>query len=152
MSAAVNILADGYNWLRAFHVIAVIAWMAGMLYLPRLFVYHTRAAPGSPAAQLFKLMEARLIRVIMTPAMIAVWILGLLLALTPGVVDWSAGWIYVKLACVLGMTGFHLAFMSYARAFAKDCNRRSERFFRIINEGPTLLMIVIVIMVIVRPL
>jgi putative membrane protein len=152
MNEVADILAGGYNWLRAFHVIAVISWMAGMLYLPRLFVYHTRLEPGSPAVEIFKLMEARLIRIIMTPAMIVVWSLGILLAITPGVIDWSAGWVHVKLACVLGMTGFHLAFMSYARAFAEDRNRRSERFFRIINEGPTLLMIVIVIMVIVRPL
>jgi protoporphyrinogen IX oxidase len=140
-----------YPWIKALHVISVIAWMAGLLYLPRLFVYHASEPIGSPAAALFKIMERRLLRVIMTPAMAASLIFGGLLLLTPGVVDWSNGWIYVKLVSVVGLLRLHDAMARWQRAFAEDRNRRPARFYRIVNEAPTVLMIVIVIMVVVKP-
>jgi putative membrane protein len=140
-----------YPWIKAFHVIAVIAWMAGLLYLPRLYVYHCETKPGSTESERFKVMERRLLRQIMLPAMIAVWCLGLLLAFTPGALDWHAGWWHVKLAAVLLLSGFHGALSGWRRGFLEDRNTRPQRFYRIANEVPTILMIVIVIMVIVRP-
>jgi protoporphyrinogen IX oxidase len=147
----IAVLAPLLLWLKAFHVIAVIAWMAGLLYLPRLYVYHCGVRPGSLASEQFKVMERRLLRGIMTPAMIAAWTFGILLVLTPGAIAWSAGWWHVKLACVLALSGLHGAFSAWRRHFLHDRNRRSARFYRIANELPTLLMIVIVIMVIVQP-
>ena len=137
--------------MKALHVIAVIAWMAGMLYLPRLFVYHAQAEKGSVQSETFKIMERRLYRGIMTPAMIAAWVFGLWLAFGFGVVDWSMGWPWVKAALVIAMSGFHGLLGRYRRGFAEDRNLRSSRFFRSINEIPTLIMIVIVIAVIVKP-
>ena len=139
------------EWVKALHVIAVIAWMAGMLYLPRLFVYHAQAEKGSVQSETFKIMERRLYRGIMTPAMIAAWVFGLWLAFGFGVVDWSMGWPWVKAALVIAMSGFHGLLGRYRRGFAEDRNLRSSRFFRSINEIPTLIMIVIVIAVIVKP-
>ena len=139
------------EWVKALHVIAVIAWMAGMLYLPRLFVYHAEAEKGSVQSETFKIMERRLYRGIMTPAMIAAWVFGLWLAFGFGVVDWSMGWPWVKAALVIAMSGFHGLLGRYRRGFAEDRNLRSSRFFRSINEIPTLIMIVIVIAVIVKP-
>jgi len=144
-------LAPFYPWIKALHLIAVIAWLAGMLYLPRLFAYHAEAEPGSSQSETFKVMERRLLRAIINPAMLAAWLLGLLLLATPGVIDWSAGWIYVKLAAVLLLSGLHGFFARWRKDFAADRNRRSARFYRIANEAPTVLLIVIVIMVIVRP-
>ncbi|HVB66955.1 MAG TPA: protoporphyrinogen oxidase HemJ [Acetobacteraceae bacterium] len=144
-------LAPFYLWIKAFHVISVIAWMSGMFYLPRLFVYHCEVRPGSAASERFKVMERRLLRGIVNPAMIAAWSFGILLVLTPGVIDWSAGWWHVKLASVILMSGLHGAFSDWRRDFLHDRNRRSARFYRIANELPTVLMILIVIMVIVRP-
>lgn len=144
-------LALFYLWIKAFHVISVIAWMSGMFYLPRLFVYHCEVRPGSAASERFKVMERRLLRGIVNPAMIAAWSFGILLVLTPGVIDWSAGWWHVKLASVILMSGLHGAFSGWRRDFLHDRNRRSARFYRIANELPTVLMILIVIMVIVRP-
>ena len=143
-------LATAYPWLKAVHVMAVISWMAGLLYLPRLYVYHCGAEPGSPASETFKVMERRLLRGIMTPAMIASWLLGLaMLVAEPG---WfSQGWLHVKLLAVLVMTGGHMAMAKWRTDFAADRNRHSERFYRIMNEGPAVLMVVIVIMVIVKP-
>jgi len=139
-----------YLWLKALHVIAAIAWMAGMLYLPRLFVYHCDAPRGSPQSETFKIMERRLLRAIINPAMIATWALGLWLAWDGG---WfRAGWLDVKLALVIVMSGVHGMLTRYVRDFAHDGNRHSQKFYRIINEVPTLLMIAIVILVIVRPL
>lgn len=140
-----------YPWIKAFHLIAVISWMAGMLYLPRLFVYHTAAGIGTPQSETFKVMEAKLLRIIMTPAMVTAWVLGLLLIyiLTPGI--WSGGWFHAKLLLVLAMSGFHGFLAASARSFANDHNTRSERFWRIWNEGPAVLMIGIVILVIVKP-
>ncbi len=138
-------------WIKAFHVIALVAWMAGLLYLPRLYVYHCEVKPGSEESERFKVMERRLLRQIMLPAMIATWCFGLLLALTPGVINWDAGWWHVKLGAVLLLSGFHGALSKWRRGFLEDRNTRSQKFYRISNEVPTVLMIVIVIMVIVQP-
>jgi putative membrane protein len=144
-------LAPAYPWVKALHVIAVIAWMAGMFYLPRLFVYHTQTEAGSRESERFKVMETKLLRVIMTPAMLATWLFGLLLVLTPGAVDWSSGWWHLKLLGVVAMTGLHGMFARYRRDFLHDRNRRPERFFRAMNEAPTVALVVIVIMVVVKP-
>jgi putative membrane protein len=137
-------------WVKALHVISVICWMAGMFYLPRLFVYHTQVAVGSPQSELFKVMERRLFRAITTPAMIASWVFGLWM-IHLGLMDFSSGWTWIKLIAVLGMSGCHGILAKQMKAFAKDENTKSEKFFRVINEVPTVLMIVIVIMVIVKP-
>jgi putative membrane protein len=144
-------LAGLYPWTKALHVVAVIAWMAGLLYLPRLFVYHCAAAPGSPTSETFKVMERRLLRAIMNPAMIASWVFGISLLLTPGIVDWAAGWIWVKLALVLLLTFYHHLLALWFKAFRADANKHDARFYRFMNEVPTLAMIAIVVMVIVRP-
>jgi protoporphyrinogen IX oxidase len=138
-----------YPWLKAFHVVAVIAWMAGMLYLPRLFVYHCGAERGSVQSETFKVMERRLLRIIMNPAMVATWVLGLWIAWDGG--WYRAGWLQVKVALVVLMSGLHGGMARWVHDFAVDQNRHSERFFRLINELPTLLMIAIVILVIVKP-
>ena len=138
-----------YRWLLAFHIIAVIAWMAGMLYLPRLFVYHCEADPGSRQSETFKVMERRLLRAIINPAMIVTWVLGLWLAWSGG---WfAAPWLHAKLALLMGMMGVHGILSKYVREFAADKRPKSQRFFRIINEVPTVLMILIVILVVVKP-
>lgn len=139
-----------YEWLRALHIIAVIAWMAGLLYLPRLFVYHVDAPRGSLQSETFKLMERRLLKFIMNPASIVVWIFGLgLLWANPALL--SAPWMHVKLTCVVLMTGVHHAMMVWVRKFARDANTKSAKFYRIINEIPTVLMIIIVIMAVAQP-
>jgi putative membrane protein len=144
-----TIVASLYLWLKALHVIAVISWMAGMLYLPRLFVYHCAAEPGSVQSETFKVMERRLLKAIINPAMIATWLLGLWLAWSGG---WfAAPWLHAKLALVLVLSGLHGFFVRCVRDFAADRNQRSQKFYRIINEVPTLLMIGIVILVIVKP-
>ena len=138
-----------YLWLKAFHVIAAIAWMAGMLYLPRLFVYHCEAQKGSIQSETFKVMERRLLKAIINPAMIATWIFGLILVWQGG---WLAsGWLHAKLVLVLALSGLHGMLSRYVKDFAADRNVRPARFYRIINEGPTILMIGIVILVIVKP-
>jgi protoporphyrinogen IX oxidase len=138
-----------YPWLKAFHVIAVIAWMAGMLYLPRLFVYHCVAEKGSVQSETFKVMERRLLRAIINPAMIATWVLGLWLA---WVGHWyDSGWLQAKIALVLAMSAVHGLFARWVKAFAADANLHSQKFYRIINEVPTILMIAIVILVVVKP-
>jgi putative membrane protein len=138
-----------YLWIKVGHILAVIAWMAGTLYLPRLFVYHTAAPPGSRESETFKVMERRLIAAIITPAMIATWIFGLLLAWRGE--WWPAGWLHAKLLLVILMTGLHGFLSRCRRDFEADRNRRSQRFFRILNEVPTLLLILIVILVVVKP-
>jgi len=138
-----------YLWLKALHIIAVISWMAGMLYLPRLFVYHCAATPGSPQSETFKVMERRLLRLIINPAMIATWVLGLWLAWDVGL--WHVGWLHAKIALVIGLSAVHGFFARCVKDFAADRNTRSPRFYRIINEVPTVLMIVIVILVVVKP-
>jgi len=138
-----------YQWLLAFHIIAVIAWMAGMLYLPRLFVYHCAADPGSMQSETFKVMERRLLKAIINPAMIVTWVLGLWLAYRG---DWfTAHWLQVKLALVLGMSGVHGILSKYVREFAADKRRKYAKFFRILNEVPTVLMILIVILAVLKP-
>lgn len=139
------------EWVKALHVIAIIAWMAGLLYLPRLFVYHAGVAAGSEQSETFKIMERRLYFGIMTPAMIAAWIFGLWLALGYGLVDFSQGWMHLKALMVVLLTGYQGMLGGLRRKFAADANVRSARFFRFINEVPTLMMIVIVIAVIVKP-
>ena len=140
-----------YPWIKALHIVSVVAWMAGLLYLPRLFVYHAGVAPGSEASETFKVMERRLLRGIMNPAMIATLVFGALMAATPGAIDWSKGWIYGKLVLVAVLTGMHYCLARWRRDFAADRNRRSARFYRIVNEAPTLLLIGIVILVVVQP-
>ena len=138
-----------YLWLKAFHVIAVIAWMAGMLYLPRLFVYHCDAEKGSVQSETFKVMERRLLKAIINPAMIVAWVLGLYLAWDGG---WfRSGWLHGKLALVLGLSAVHGLYARWVRDFAADRNTRPARFYRVWNEAPTLLLIGIVILVIVKP-
>lgn len=138
-----------YLWLKALHVVAVISWMAGMLYLPRLFVYHSGVAPNSPEAKQFEVMEFRLLRYIMSPALLVVWLSGLTLAYLSGY--YAAPWLHAKFLLVLVMSGAHGAFGRYRRDFAAGTNRKSAKFFRIINEVPTVLMIVVVVLVIVKP-
>ena len=145
------LLNDWNPWIKALHVISVIAWMAGLLYLPRLFVYHAEAEPGSAQSETFKVMERRLLRAIMNPAMIAAFVFGGLMLATPGRIDWSSGWIWVKLAAVTVLTVLHHLFGLWRKDFAADANRHTTRTFRMANEVPTLMMIIIVIMVIVRP-
>lgn len=140
---------DLYAWLKALHVIAIIAWMAGMLYLPRLYVYHCKATPGSEMSETFKVMERRLLRAIINPAMIAAWVFGLWMAWLGDL--WMEGWFHGKLALLLGMQLVHAGLARWRRHFARDANRHPERFYRIMNEVPTLLMIGIVILVIVKP-
>jgi putative membrane protein len=138
-----------YLWIKAFHIIAVISWMAGMLYLPRLFVYHTAAEPGSQQAKTFEVMEHRLLTYIMTPAMGLTWILGIALMVEG---QWfAAGWLHAKLVLVIIMSGMHGAMSRWARDFRDGRNTRSQKFYRIINEVPTILMIIIVILVVVKP-
>lgn len=137
-------------YIKAFHIISVIAWMAGVLYLPRLFVYHTEAKKGSKQSEIFKVMERRLLKAIITPAMIASWVFGLILALE--VLDWThAGWFHAKLVLVVAMTGFTGFLSKWTREFAQDSNTHSQRFYRIANEVPTLLLIAIVILAVVKP-
>ncbi|WP_223477619.1 protoporphyrinogen oxidase HemJ [Oricola indica] len=141
---------DGlYLWIKALHVIAIIAWMAGMLYLPRLFVYHADTKPGSQQSETFKVMEGRLLRVIMNPAMVIAWAVGLWLAWSGGFL--MDGWFHAKLACVLALSAVHGVFSRAVRLFAEDRNDRKPRYWRMMNEAPTLLMIAIVVLVIVKP-
>jgi len=138
-----------YEWIKALHVIAVISWMAGMLYLPRLFVYHCKAEIGSSQSETFKVMEHRLLKVIINPAMIVTWLAGLYLVWAG---HWYlSGWFHLKFLLVLVMSAVHGFFVRAVRAFAADRNQHSQKFYRIINEVPTVLMIAIVIMVVVKP-
>ena len=138
-----------YDWLKAFHIIAVIAWMAGMFYLPRLFVYHCDAEPGSKQSETFKIMERRLLKLIINPAMIGAWAFGLWLVWAGG---WfSAAWLQAKFVLVLVLSGLHGMLVRWVRDFGQDRNRHSGRFYRIINEVPTILMIAVVILAVVKP-
>ena len=138
-----------YDWLTALHVIAVFAWMAGMLYLPRLYVYHANAKPGSELSETLKVMERRLLRAIIDPAMTVAWIFGLWMAWVGDL--WGQPWFQVKLAMAIAMSTLHGFLSRWRRDFEKDANRHSAKFYRVMNEVPTLILIVIVIMVIVRP-
>jgi protoporphyrinogen IX oxidase len=138
-----------YEWIKALHVIAVIAWMAGMLYLPRLFVYHCETEAGSKQSEMFKVMERRLLKVIINPAMIVTWLAGIYLSWAG---HWLlAGWFQGKLLLVLVLSGVHGFFSRWVKDFAADQNTRSQKFYRFINELPTVLMIGIVILVVVKP-
>ena len=142
-------LLNNYSLIKAFHVIAVIAWMSGIFYLPRLFVYHSQTTPGTPEYERFKTMERKLLKIIMFPAMCVVWVLGLTMA---WLMDyWPDHWFQAKLLLVLAMTWTHFSDAIWAKDFALVRRKRSERFFRIWNEVPTLLMIAIVILVVVKP-
>lgn len=140
---------NAYRWVKALHVIAVISWMAGMLYLPRLFVYHCAAEPGSVQSETFKVMERRLLRAIIEPAMGVTWLAGLWLAWQSAA--YMDGWFHVKFLCVLVLSGVHGYFSKAVRLFAEDRNVKTVRFWRMMNEVPTVLMIIIVIMVIIKP-
>ncbi len=136
-------------WVKALHIISVIAWMAGMLYLPRLFVYHAEAAKGSEASETFKLMERRLLKAIVNPSMILVFLTGFVLVYLTG--DWRDGWWQAKFVLVLGLAGLQGYFARCVRSFAEDANERPARFYRILNEAPTILMILIVVLAVVKP-
>jgi protoporphyrinogen IX oxidase len=138
-----------YEWVKALHVISIIAWMAGLLYLPRLMVYHAVSEPGSQQSETFKIMERRLLKAIMTPAMVASWLFGLWAMWETQA--WTQGWFHAKLFLVLLMSAFHGFCAVWVREFADDRRRRRQRFYRFANEFPTLLMVAIVILVIVRP-
>jgi putative membrane protein len=144
-----EIAQEAYPWLKAFHVVAVTAWMAGLFYLPRLFVYHAASSTGSEKSETFKVMEQRLLSVIMTPAMLATWLLGLsLVAINE---SWNEQWLMAKVGLVAVLTLFHFWLAARARGFLHDRNRLSGRIYRIANELPTLLLIAIVILVVVKP-
>ncbi len=139
-------------WIKSAHIIAVIAWMAGLLYLPRLFVYHAEAGPGSETAETLKVMERRLLRGIMNPAMIATWLFGLWLVFTPGTIAWSAEyWIHAKLLLVAALTVYHVFCARWRKDLEAETDRRSSRFYRIANEVPAVIMAAIVILVVAKP-
>ena len=140
-----------YNLFLSLHIISVIAWMAGLLYLPRLFVYHWSKEVGSDSSETFKLMELRLLKIIMNPAMILTLFFGALLSKTEGIIDWKNMWIYIKLFSVLCLVGIHYKLSIYRKDFFYDKNTKTKKFYRIINEIPTLLLIIIIIMVYVKP-
>jgi protoporphyrinogen IX oxidase len=141
---------DTYLWLKAGHIISVIAWMAGLLYLPRLFVYHSELKAGSEASELFKIMERRLLRAIMNPAMFTSLIFGGLL-LADSSTDWSARWLPAKLVCVGALMVTHMKMAAWRRSFDNDANTKSQKYFRFANEVPTLLMVIIVFLVVLKP-
>jgi protoporphyrinogen IX oxidase len=141
--------ADAYLWVKAIHVIAIISWMAGMLYLPRLFVYHSETPVGSAQSETFKIMEERLLTLITTPAMVIAWVLGLWLAWKSGY--WAAPWLHAKVALVLALSGLHGYLSAATRAFREDRNTKPARHWRIVNEIPAVLMVAIVILVVVKP-
>jgi putative membrane protein len=147
----VEFLGEYFLWIKSIHILAVISWMAGLLYLPRLFVYHTRVTPGSDQDQLFQVMEIKLLRIIMNPAMIAAWLFGLLLIFTPGITDGASGWLYAKMIAVVALSVFHMILGRWRQQFAAGENSRKEKFYRAANEVPTLLMILIVVVVVVKP-
>jgi putative membrane protein len=147
----IDFLTSSYLWIKALHIISVIAWMAGLLYLPRLFVYHVAAPQGSDLSETLKTMERRLLRFIMNPAMGASFIFGLLLCLIPGVINLSSIWFHLKTLLILGLAAVHGMMAGWRKDFEADRNQKSALFFRVINEVPTLLMIGIVILVVVKP-
>ena len=146
-----DILAAMYPWTKALHIISIVVWMAGLFYLPRLFVYHAETVThGSEVDALFQTMERRLLQVIMNPAMVATWLFGLMLVLTPGIVDWSAVWPWTKAAAVLTMTWFHHWLGRRRKGFANGRNTVTGRRYRMMNELPTVLLVVIVLSVVVK--
>lgn len=143
-------LAPWYPTLKALHIVSVISWMAGLLYLPRLFVYHCSAEAGSVQSETFKVMERRLLRAIMAPASIATWVFGLAIPLS-GAIAWTDGWLHAKLALVVLLTWLHHLMVRHWKEFAADVNTRSHRYYRVLNEGPTVLMLIIVFLVVLKP-
>ena len=141
-------LTPYFHILLAFHIVSFTAWMAGMFYLPRLFVYHCQLAPGSAESARFKVMERRLLRQIINPAMLSTFLFGILLILTPGAVNWHAAWWWTKLTAIVLMSGFHGNLSKWRRDFLNDANTKSEKFYRIANEIPTVLFVVIVFCVV----
>lgn len=146
-----SLLIAAYPWTKSLHIVAVIAWMAGLLYLPRLYVYHAAVPISSNRAAMLEIMERRLLRGIMLPALAMTYGFGLLLWFTPGVVDWRGGWIWAKLALVILLTIFHMLLAAWRRGFADGKNVRTARFYRLINEIPTAIMIAIVLLVVLKP-
>lgn len=147
-----DFLSDYYPYIKSLHVISIVAWMAGLFYLPRLFVHHTeQVEKGSDTDRLFQMMEYKLLRVIMNPAMFATWIFGLSLVFTPGIVDWSVGWPWVKALMVLGLTWFHHWLGRRRKELAAGSCTISGKTFRLMNEVPTVLLVILVFMVIARP-
>ena len=144
-------LSDWYLWILSGHIISIIAWMAGMFYLPRLFVYHAEAEVGSDKSETFKVMERRLLGAVMNPVLASAWVFGILLALTPSVVDWAMGWPWIKATLVLAMSGLHGLLSQWRRRFASDRNIHTARFYRQINEVPTVMVVVIIVMVVTKP-
>ncbi len=146
-----DFLNDAYAWTKALHIIFVISWMAGMLYLPRLFVYHAEAEPGSEISEQLKVMERRLLRAIVNPAMVLTWLFGGALFFTPGIIENADVWFHIKFSAVFILSAVHGLFARWRKQFERDERKHATRTYRIWNEVPTLLMIVIVIMVVVRP-
>ena len=146
-----DFLISNYLWVKAFHLISLISWMAGLFYLPRLMVYHASAEKGSEQSETFKVMERKLLKIIMNPAMILTFITGILLLMTPSLVNFKAGWLHTKLTLVLAMAASHGIMAKNVRLFAIDANLKSHKYFRILNEVPTVLMIAIVILVVAKP-
>ncbi len=144
-------LNNYYDIIRALHIISVISWMAGMLYLPRLFVYHVGASAGSELSETLKVMERRLFKIIMNPASIATWVFGGLMLYARWDLFMISPWMHTKLLFVVLMTGVHHMYLKYLRAFAEDRNKKSEKFYRILNEVPTIMMIIIVVLAVVEP-
>ena len=147
----IDFIAAHYNWFKAMHIISVIAWMAGMLYLPRLFVYHVAAEKGSVQSETFKTMERRLLKFIMTPALICAWLFGLLMVAANSEILMQSGWFHAKFLLVFIMSGIHGVFSKWLKNFAADVNEKSAKFYKIWNEVPTELMIIIVILAVVKP-
>ena len=146
-----DILIIGYPWIKSFHIMSVIAWMAGLFYLPRLYVYHTEQVGQSGETHLlFQTMELKLLKVIMNPAMIATWLFGIALVLTPGIVDWTSFWPWMKVLGVVGMTAFHMWLAKKRKVFAAGVNDLTGRQYRMMNEVPTVLMVLIVVSVVVK--
>ena len=151
METIYNFFLNYYLWFKALHVVAIISWMVGLLYLPRLFVYHSTAEEGSNSSEMLKIMEYRLQKFIMNPAMIASVFFGVLLLKTEGIVDWQSVWIYIKLFSVLALIFLHYKLSVYRKNFFNDSNTKTKKFYKIINEIPTLLLIIIIIMVYIKP-
>ena len=147
----IELSATAYLWIKALHVISVIAWMAGLLYLPRLFVYHAAAKPGSEHSETLKVMERRLLRAIMNPAMLASLLFGGLMLADRNQALWQQGWMLAKLVLIAAMMGLHMAMGRWRRDFALDRNTRSQLFYRVANEAPTVLMIGVVVLAIAKP-
>ena len=144
-------MEEYYTTIKALHIISVIAWMSGLLYLPRLFVYHTQVKAGSEASELFKVMERKLMRLIMNPAMICAWVFGLMLVHIIDGFQPDNGWFHGKFTLVVALSVVHMMLSKYRKAFARDANVKSERFFRIINEVPAVIMVVVVFLVVLKP-